>query len=106
MSASITLFSKSNKTITWLWLIALVAVPIVLWILPADAFDNGSVILCPSRLFFNFECLGCGMTRAIMHFHHFQFDDAIYFNRGSFVVYPALVVLWIVWVIRAVKKIF
>ena len=98
---------KYQKTINLAWLCLLIMAPIVLWMLPADFFDSeGGLIICPSRALFNVECLGCGMTRAIMHFHHFQFDDAIYFNRGSFVIYPALVVLWAVWVFRAQKKIF
>jgi hypothetical protein len=46
------------------------------------------------------------MTRAVMHFHHFEFDDAIYFNRASFIVYPALVVVWTMWTFKAWKKIF
>jgi hypothetical protein len=106
MPAVLSLPGKSNKVVTWLWLIALISTPIILWLLPGDYFDNGSFIVCPSKRFFNFECLGCGMTRAVMHFHHFEFDDAVYFNKGSFVIYPALVIVWTVWVIKAVKKLF
>lgn len=93
-----------KKTITWLWLVLLLLVPVVLWILPADFFDNGSIQLCPSKLFFDIECFGCGMTRAVMHLHHFDMDDAVYFNRGSLVVYPALIVVWCMWVYKAAKK--
>lgn len=95
--------SFKNKTLTKLWLLALLLAPIVLWILPAGFFDDGQAI-CPSKLFFDIECLGCGMTRAVMHFHHFNFDDAIYFNRGVFIVYPVLVILWCTWVYQAAKK--
>ena len=98
---------KYERAKTIVWLLLLVMAPVGLWMLPADFFDSESgFIICPSRALFNVECLGCGMTRAIMHFHHFQFDDAIYYNRGSFVIYPALVALWAVWVFRAQKKIF
>ena len=95
---------NKKNFLTWLWVILLLLVPIVLWALPADFFDNGKIALCPSKLFFNIECFGCGMTRAVMHLHHFDMDDAVYFNRGVFLVYPGLVVVWCMWVYKAVKK--
>lgn len=96
---------KYDKALNSIWLILLILTPLALWILPGDFFDSeDGLILCPSRALFNFECLGCGMTRAVMHFHHFQFDDAIYFNRGSFLVYPALVAVWVMWTVKAWKK--
>lgn len=88
----------------WSWLIALLLTPIVLWILPGDYFDNSGLIVCPSRLFFNIECLGCGMTRAVMHFHHFQFDEAVFFNTGVLFIYPVLVMIWMRWTWDAVRK--
>jgi Protein of unknown function (DUF2752) len=94
-----------QKKYIWLWLIALLLTPIILWLLPADFFDDGEVIMCPSRLFFNFECLGCGMTRAIMHIHHFDFDDAVFFNKGSLAIYPALIIVWFVWTIKAARQV-
>jgi hypothetical protein len=66
--------------VKWAWLSALVLVPIILWILPGDYFDQGDTIVCPSKRFLDIECLGCGMTRAVMHLHNFQFTDAIFFN--------------------------
>jgi len=45
------------------------------------------------------------MTRAVMHLHHFDFDDAVYFNRGVFIVYPALVIIWCVWVYKVFARI-
>lgn len=87
-----------------LWFIALIACPIVLWILPADFFDNSNLILCPSRLIFNIECWGCGMTRAIMHMHHFDFEGALFYNMGSVFVYPALFVVWLIWTIKCAKR--
>lgn len=95
--------SLNKKWITWIWLILLLAVPLTLWVLPAAFFDDTGVATCPSVLFFNAECLGCGMTRAIMHFHHLRFDDAVYYNRASFLIYPALVIVWFIWVSNALK---
>jgi hypothetical protein len=86
-----------NQKIIKLWLFLLLIFPFFLWFLPADFFDNSQTILCPSRLFFDFECFGCGMTRAVQHLHHFQYEDAAYFNKGSFFVYPVLVIVWFKW---------
>lgn len=92
-----------SPTFQLAWLILLLATPIVLWILPADIFDNGKVILCPSRFLFDIECFGCGMTRAIMHMHHFEIDEAVYYNVGSLAIYPALIGVWCLWVYNASK---
>ncbi len=87
-----------NKYVNWVWLIALLLCPFVLWLLPSDFFDNSSLALCPSKLFFSIECFGCGITRAVMHFHHFEFADAAYFNKLVFAVYPLLIYIWVDWV--------
>lgn len=96
--------SDRRVIIDKIWVVLLALTPIVLWILPADFFDHGEVILCPSRLFFNIECFGCGMTRAIQHFHHFEFQEAFYYNYGSIVVYPGLVFVWFLWMYKALKR--
>ncbi len=92
------------KSFNLIWLFALLVFPIVLWVLPMGFFDNTGVELCPSKAFFNYECLGCGMTRAVMHMHHLDWADAIYFNYGIIVVYPALVVIWFLWTYKAYKR--
>lgn len=89
--------------ILWAWFILLLLTPIVLWLLPADFFDNGQSI-CISKVFFNVECLGCGMTRAVMHLHHLELEDAIFYNQGSAVIYPALIVIWVMWVVKAARE--
>ena len=43
------------------------------------------------------------MTRAVMHFHHFDFTEAIYYNTGVVLIYPFLVWLWQHW-LRAELK--
>ncbi|MGK0366622.1 MAG: hypothetical protein ACI85O_003697 [Saprospiraceae bacterium] len=87
-----------SPTLNKMWLAALIIFPIVLWIMPADFFDSSDLILCPSRLFFDFECYGCGLTRAIMHLHHFDFEEALYFNGFSYFMYPAFISVWFIWI--------
>ncbi len=58
-----------------------------LLILPADFFNNGPA-LCLSVLLFDIECYACGLTRACMHLIHFQFEEALAFNRLVVVVFP------------------
>jgi len=87
-----------------IWLGLLLIQPIVLWLLPGDFFDNTGVEICPSKFLFNIECFGCGMTRAVMHMHHFEFEDAIFYNYGVVAIYPALVVVWFIWVKRAATR--
>lgn len=94
-----------TKIFNWGWLVALLILPILLWVLPSDFFDSeDGIILCPSRLFFGIECLGCGMTRAIMHLHHFELGDALFFNNGVVVIYPILIIVWFIWVKGRVRR--
>lgn len=68
--------------------------PFVLWLLPVDFFDKGESI-CLSHLLAGVECYACGLTKATMHFVHFQFEEAWNFNKLSFIVVPMLFPLWI-----------
>ncbi|MDX2283197.1 MAG: DUF2752 domain-containing protein [Bacteroidia bacterium] len=86
------------------WLIALLLTPGVLWVLPAAFFDDTGFSVCPSKVFFNLECFGCGMTRAVMHLHHLDLESALYYNPGVAVIYPALVILWGYWVWKALQR--
>ena len=60
--------------------------------------------LCLWRRTLGVNCLGCGMTRAVMHFIHLDFDSALFYNQGSLVVAPALVVLWFFWLLNAARE--
>jgi hypothetical protein len=86
-----------KKIIYWAWLAALLVGPVVLFILPKEFFNEG-IELCPSRILFQTDCLGCGMTRGVMHLLHFDFEGAAYYNILSFVALPFLIWLWQKWV--------
>ncbi len=68
--------------------------PFVLILLPSDIFDKGESI-CLSKMLAGMECYACGLTRATMHFVHFEFLKAWEFNKLSFIVIPMLFPLWL-----------
>lgn len=74
----------------WITIVA----PFVLICLPSNFFDNGESI-CLSKLLAGMECYACGMTRAIMHFIHFEFQKAWELNKLSLIVVPLLFPLWL-----------
>ncbi len=83
-----------NKIIKKLSALILFLIPVLLFILPVDYFDSGQSV-CLSVLFFDLECYGCGMTRAVMHFIHFDFKEAIEYNELVLAVLPLLFLLWL-----------
>ena len=93
-----------TKKLPWIFLAFYIVTPIIFLVLPIDYFDTGES-LCPSKRFFNIECFGCGMTRAVMHMIHFDFDSAMYFNPLSFIVAPGLAFFWVKWTIKAAKDV-
>lgn len=77
-------------TVAWLLAAGLPVLLVILLILPATFFDTGPP-LCLSRLFFDIECYGCGMTRGVMHLIHGELDTALSYHKLSVVVTPVLV---------------
>lgn len=82
----------------------LIITPIVLLLLPADFFDYGQSI-CLSQLLLKKDCIGCGITRAIQHFIHFDFIQAWKFNKLVVIVFPVLVLFWLHQLFKTVKAI-
>jgi len=64
-----------------------IVAPIVLLFLPATFFDKGESV-CLSVQLANMQCYACGMTKAVMHFIHFDFEGAYSYNKLSFIVFP------------------
>ncbi len=77
-------------TRVWVTILA----PFILILLPADYFDKGNSV-CLSKVLAGYECYACGLTRGIMHFIHFEFQEAWEFNKLSFIVVPLLFPLWV-----------
>lgn len=68
--------------------------PFLLWLLPASFFDDGESV-CLSVQLAGMECYACGMTRAVMHFIHFEFAAAWDFNKIVFIVMPIFFLVWV-----------
>lgn len=74
-------------------LAALLVIPVVLFLLPANYFDQGET-LCPSKRLLDIECLGCGLTRGVQHFIHLDFETAWEFNKLTFIIVPLGFLYW------------
>jgi hypothetical protein len=85
------------------YLVTLLSVPFLLLYLPADYFDNGESI-CPSKYFLKIECLGCGLTRAIMHLIHLDFVEAWAYNKLSFLILIGLIMFWLYLLGKLINK--
>lgn len=81
---------KNKRKRAYFVVVACLILATVLICLPADYFDHGKSV-CLSVTFFDMECYGCGMTRAIHHLIHLDFHAAWGFNRLSFIVLPLFV---------------
>jgi hypothetical protein len=92
----------NRKSFAMVRLAILLALPVVLWLLPATYFDEGQAV-CVSRLLFDVECYACGLTRAVMHALHLDFSEAFYYNPLFVVVLPLLILLWSIWVRQDLK---
>ncbi len=89
-----------KKKIYKIYLGLLILIPIILILLPSSFFDSGDSV-CISVLFFDKECYGCGMTRAIQYLIYFNLTDAKELNKLSFIVLPLLIIS----LIKEVKRI-
>ena len=63
-----------KRNLYWIYIGFLLIGPVVWFILPADFFDHSTIELCLSKILFDRSCIGCGITRAVMHFIHLEFD--------------------------------
>lgn len=92
-------FKSGKRILTAGYLTALVVIPALFALAPIDQFDSGET-MCLSRVFFDLECWGCGMTRALKHLICMDFEGAWGFNKLSFLVLPLLTFGWVKEVVR------
>lgn len=70
---------------------------ILIFLLYNIPVDNNSLLenLCIFKMIFGKECWNCGMTRAFLSILHTNFDEAIYYNHNSIIVFPFTVFIYI-----------
>jgi hypothetical protein len=84
---------KIKISLRKVFLLLLLGGPFFLFFLPSSYFDNGESI-CLSVYLFDLQCLGCGLTRGVMHLIHLDFKEAWGFNKLSFLVVPVGILFW------------
>jgi hypothetical protein len=89
----LTTFIKIRKTTRTLYRVLVVFIPLVLLLLPATIFDSGPTI-CISKLITDIDCPGCGITRAVQHALHLDFQTAWAYNKLIIVIAPLLIWLY------------
>jgi hypothetical protein len=55
---------------------------VLIFFLPSDNLLHGHTSYCIHKYLFNFQCPGCGMTRALNQLLHGEFRQALIFNIG------------------------
>ncbi len=78
---------------------------IVLACLPPSLLEAGPT-LCPKRLITGEPCLGCGMTRAVNQTLHGDFEDAYSHNKLVVLVFPLLLALAAMQIVRSLRHVF
>lgn len=71
----------------------LLAIPFLLILLPSTYFDEGQSY-CLSVVLLDMKCIGCGLTRGVMHLLHFEFELAWEYNKLSFIIVPIAILFW------------
>jgi Protein of unknown function (DUF2752) len=73
----------------YLKMIGIVSVPIIFLLLPANYFDKGKTICLITNLT-GYSCPGCGITKAIQHAIHLDFNIAYSYNKLVIIVLPII----------------
>lgn len=64
-------------------------------------YSHGS--LCLWKNIFNFDCPGCGITRAFLAVCRLDFDEAYRYNSKIFIVIPVFVFIWLEEIVKTIK---
>lgn len=70
------------------------AVPLLIVVVDQDWVNDGPT-LCLHKRFTGKDCMGCGLTRAMVALLHGHMGEAFTLNRGIVVAAPVLGALWL-----------
>lgn len=79
-----------QKAFIYLKLSFFIGVPLLFMIIPTAFFEKNS--FCLFKNLFGISCFGCGTTRALSCFFHFEFAKGFFYNKSIVVVFPLLVI--------------
>ena len=75
-------------------LVCYIFVPVILLLLPTNYFDTNTNHICLFKRFFDINCYGCGLTRALQHGIHCDFIKSIQYNKLIIIVLPMVIYIW------------
>ena len=74
-------------------LLLLLSIPITTLIISYNGLGDGQTI-CLINNIFGIECIGCGMTKAIIALINGNFYQSINYNFNVIIIFPLLLTLW------------
>jgi hypothetical protein len=86
-------WSEDKRLIQLIKLWGLLLFPVILFFIHLGWLKDQHSI-CLFKNITGHECFGCGMTRAILSAIHFQFAEAVHYNKLFEVVLPILIYFW------------
>jgi hypothetical protein len=89
-----TVHTSSDKIIRITTIVLLIAAPLSI-ALVSPAWVNAGPALCPHKLFTGADCMGCGLTRAMVALLHGHPSEAFAYNKGIVVAAPVLAFFWL-----------
>lgn len=81
----------------------LLTIPLAIILLPKSMIFDGQTI-CLFKNLFEFNCLGCGITRAIFLVFEGDIFGAYRLNPGVLIIFPILVSLWVGLIYKEIKS--
>ncbi len=93
-----------SRLLIYLKLVGFLAFPILLYFVPV-IWLNKQQSICLFKTFFDIECYGCGITRAILSAIQLDFESAYVYNHLVVVVLPIFIYIWVKMIIDIIKQI-
>jgi hypothetical protein len=94
---------NNNRQFRVIKITGILLIPALLFIIPFDWISEQNSV-CLFKNLTGHECIGCGMTRAVLSVLHFQFGNAFRFNKLVIIVFPLLVYIWLKTLFSLSKK--
>ncbi|MDR2868809.1 MAG: DUF2752 domain-containing protein [Bacteroidales bacterium] len=74
--------------------VVIALLPFMLYFVPLK-WLTGPHTICLFKNIFGRDCIGCGITRAVISTLQFDFAGAFHFNKLIVIVFPLMLYLWV-----------